>query len=96
MWLILLPIIILLISVIFRFIGNSKEATLKMGITNYLILFLGIDSIAIFLIAGGVFPSHWEWSNFHYSILGSFFTIPVLIAIAIGLGALLIYIHKRK
>ncbi len=96
MWLILLPVIILLISVFFKFIGNSKEATLRMGITNYLILFLGIDSIAIFLIAGGVFPSHWDWSNLHYSILGNFFTLPVLIAIAISLGALLIYIHKRK
>lgn len=96
MWLVFLPIIVLLISLIFKFIGNSRQSTLKLGITNFLILFLGIDSIVIFLVMGGSFPVHWNWSNIHYSILDGGFILPVLIGIAIGIGVLIIYIHKRK
>jgi hypothetical protein len=96
MWLIYLTITILIISIMFKFIGNSQKDTLKLSITSYLILFLGIDSILIFFIAGGTFPSNWSWSNVHFSILDGAFLLPVLIAFAVVIGVLLIYIHKRK
>ncbi|MHA1129241.1 MAG: hypothetical protein ACTSQI_04075 [Candidatus Helarchaeota archaeon] len=95
MWLIYLPTILLLISLLFKFLGNSKEDTLKLGVTNYLICFSGIDTIIIFLIARGGSPPHWSWSNLHYSLLGQFYTIPVIIVVNICLGFLLYYIYKR-
>jgi hypothetical protein len=96
MWLIYLPIIILIISIIFKSVGHSRQATLKLGIMNFLILFAGFDSILIFLLAGGEFPAHWAWSNFQYSILDGAFIFPVLIGIAVGIGFLLFYIFGRK
>jgi hypothetical protein len=95
MWLIYLPIIIILISLIFKFLGNSKENTLKLSVMNYLILIMGIDSILIFLIAGFMFPNHWIWSNLHYALLDGVYSILALIILAIVIGSLLIYIWKK-
>ncbi len=95
MWLIFIPVIILLVSVIFKLLGNSKQATFRLSITNFLILFLGIDSIVIFLIAGGAFPANWTWSNLQYSIFNGIYSIPLLIGIAAGIVILLIYLHKK-
>jgi len=96
MWLIYLLIIILVISIIFKSIGNSKQDTLKLDFMNFLILFMGLDSILILLIAGGEFPVNWTWSNFHYSILDGAYILPVLIGIAVGIGFLLFYTIRRK
>lgn len=65
MWLIYLPIIVLLVSLIFRFLGSSRSSTLKLAITNFLILLMGLDSVAIFFIQGFTFPPHWAWSNIY-------------------------------
>ena len=95
MWLIYLPIIILLISIMFKLIGNSKQATLKLSITNYLILFMGIDSILIFFISGLAFPPNWTWSNIHYSIFNGTFSLPLLIGFALAIGVLIFFVHKK-
>ncbi|NVM52721.1 MAG: hypothetical protein HWN66_03375 [Candidatus Helarchaeota archaeon] len=95
MWLIYLPITIMLISLMFKLIGNSRQATLKLSITNYLILIMGVDSIFIFLIAGGTFPSNWTWSNFHYSIFHGAYSLPLLIGFALVISIILLYIHKK-
>jgi hypothetical protein len=94
MWLIYLPIIILLISIMFKFLGSSREHTLKLSIINYLILIIGIDSIMIFLIAGFVFPPHWIWSIVHYSLLDGAYSILALLILALAIGSLLIYIWR--
>lgn len=96
MWLIYVPVVLLLISVMFKFLGNSRENTLTLGITNFLILFMGIDSILMFFLAGFAFPPHWAWSNVYYSIFGVIYSIPVLIGFAIGISALLIYLHRKN
>ena len=95
MWLIFIPVVILLISVFFKLIGNSKQATYKLGITNFLLMFIAIDSILIFFIAGLVFPSNWIWSNIHYSIFNGFYSIPILIGFLSIITIVFLYVHKR-
>ncbi|MHA1267088.1 MAG: hypothetical protein ACTSRS_17750 [Candidatus Helarchaeota archaeon] len=95
MWLIYLPITIFLISLMFKFLGHSRKTTLFIGITNFLIFFMGLDSILIFFINGGTFPTHWMWSNLHYSLFDGFFSVYLLIALAIGISCLLIFLYKK-
>jgi hypothetical protein len=95
MWLIYLPIILLLISVMFKMLGQSQQATLKLSITNFLILFMGLDSILIFFLAGFLFPPHWTWSNLHYSLFNGAYSLPLLIGFAVGISLLLVYLHKK-
>jgi len=95
MWLICLPIIIFLISIMFKFLGSSRSYTLKLSITNFLILCMGIDSIAIFLILGFVFPSHWIWGNFHYSLLDGAYSIVTLLTFALVVVGFLVYVWRK-
>jgi len=85
MWLIYLPIIVLFISLMFKFLGNSRLNTLKLGITNFLILVMGLDSIVIFFILGFEFPSHWAWSNIYPLNLA----LPIIFIVILGLLALI-------
>ncbi len=96
MWLIYLPVIILLISLMFKLIGNSSRATLQLSITNFLILIMGIDSICIFLIARGAFPENWTWGNLHYSIFDGIYSFPLLVAFALVIGSILVYIYVKN
>ncbi|NVM27837.1 MAG: hypothetical protein HWN65_03255 [Candidatus Helarchaeota archaeon] len=95
MWLIFVPIIILIISILFKMVGNSTRATLKLSITNFLLLIMAIDSIVIFLIAGFAFPADWTWSNMHYSIFKGAFSLPLLIGFALAIGVLIFFVHKK-
>ncbi|MHA1649629.1 MAG: hypothetical protein ACTSYB_05490 [Candidatus Helarchaeota archaeon] len=94
MWLIYLPISLVLISLIFKILGNSKPATIKLNITNFLIFILGFDSIFIFIIAGGNFPPHWNWANIHYSLLDGFYNSFSLILWSSIILGMIIIIYK--
>ena len=91
MWLIYLPVILLLISLMFRFLGSSRSNTLKLGITNFLILLMGLDSIAIFFIQGFTFPPHWAWSN----IYPLNYILPIVFVAILG-SLLLIWRRKTE
>ncbi|MHA1270396.1 MAG: hypothetical protein ACTSPY_11455 [Candidatus Helarchaeota archaeon] len=95
MWLIYLPIIIFLISIIFKSLGNNRKSTLKLTTCNFIILYLGLDSIIIYCILGFNFPNHWNWSNLHYSIFNGTFSIFTIIGfVSIGI-LILFYIYKK-
>ncbi len=96
MWMIYLPVILILISIIFKSLSQSKYDTLKLTITNFCILLSGLDSVIIYVLNRFEFPYRWTWSNIHYSILNGLFSIFTLICINVVIFGIIYFMFYYK